>query len=154
MRVPRLLTNRACSPAVADSSRDRQPGCHRLARKAADRHDTCLVAFAGDAHGVVARIDIAKIQARQFRKSQPRGIEEFQHGAVADGVRFAALDLQQPGHLVGVEGIGEPARHLWRGHVRARVALQCAFTNQVFHEAAHARQATLDAPWCQASRHG
>jgi hypothetical protein len=122
-----------------------EPSAERFPGLAPHRDDPLLAAFARDPHEAIAEIQIGHVEAGQLRQSQPRGIEQLHDRAVPQHQRFVALELQQPRHLIHVQGLGQMARQLRRRHVAGGVRVHDVFPDQEGEEAPQGGQPALDA---------
>ena len=142
-----------------------EPQPERLRRGAPDRNDTGLLALAEHLHHPILEIQARDIQSHELRQAQARGIQKLHDRPVARGQPAPGGDLQQPRHLVRIEGLRQAPHGLGSGHVmggiardplrapppaggrrcgRALVATS-ALAQQELVEAAHRGQAALDA---------
>ena len=112
-------------------------------RVAADRHDAGLAALAEHAHFAAVEIQVDPAQADQFGQAQPAGIEQFQHGPVAQRQLAAAVGFDQRGGLVDIEHLRQGAAHLGAAHAEHRLAGQYALAIELAKQAAAGRQQTL-----------
>jgi hypothetical protein len=91
-----------------------------------------------------SRIDVIEVDRDQFRQAQAAGIEELDHGPVAQGQGVIGLGLVEEGaELVGLEGGGQFALGLGGADALGGVGAQAALPQQVFEEAAQGREFAL-----------
>ena len=110
-----------------------QPGAQGFARAAADRNGAGLRALAG--HGDFSLLQIQPavfgVQRHQFRQAQARGVQQFEHGAVARRFwRFGCRRFQQPLHLFHGKRLRQGARRLRRAHALHRVGGEAAMARE------------------------
>src|SRR5579872_370414 len=60
---------------------------HGLERGLSDRYQPVLVAFANHAHIAHIFFDVGDSDAAEFGNSEAGGVEEFEHGAIAEALR-------------------------------------------------------------------
>jgi hypothetical protein len=81
-----------------------EPSLDGMERGPAHRHQPLFVALAGDAHNAHGRIQIAHGNAAQLGDAQAGGIEQLQHGAVAQAGGQGSVDgLQNPVDLLQIQ---------------------------------------------------
>ncbi len=112
------------------------PAGERLHRPGADRHDTVLVALAGDAHRRILHVHVAEIQVGEFGQAEPGRVQELEDRAVAVDERAVSRNLEEPCHAVRIEVLGQAFRAPGCGHRLHRVTPDVLFAQQVTEEGA------------------
>src|SRR6516165_6843732 len=62
----------------------RSVGLQGAKSRAADGHQALFIAFASSAENTQGRIDVADSETAELGNSQARGVEDFEHGAIAE----------------------------------------------------------------------
>ena len=75
-------------------------------------------------------------ETREFRQSEPGGIEELHDGLVADGQRRLIGYIEQSSNGVGIQRGGQMARAFGRSYAGAGILLHVALTQQPAEESA------------------
>ena len=84
-----------------------------LAGHAAERDLPHPAALAGAAHAVVLQVDVLQVQRHEFGHAHAGGVEELQHGPIADRRGGGVVELrQQPVDLVDRGGLRQVLAHV------------------------------------------
>jgi hypothetical protein len=86
----------------------REPGPHRFDGIAPHRDDAPLLALTGHPHLAFDQIEVGEVEPYGLRDPQPRGVDELQEGAVADGQIIGPRDGHEVCRLVHVQYLREP----------------------------------------------
>ncbi len=96
---------------------------------------TFAIALAHDAEHTLVGVDLAGLQVHELRDAQARGVEHFEHGAVAMAQRVRNdRRLQQRLDLFLGERLRQRAADLRHRNLRGRVFLDHTFANEVAEE--------------------
>jgi hypothetical protein len=106
----------------------------------AQRHQALLRALAHHAHHVVVEADLEQADADQLGNAQAGGVEQFEHGAVAQAERGLHVGCaEQVFHLLFRQGLGEALGRRRLVDVEQRITLQPALVQQPAVAAAQRR---------------
>ena len=119
------------------------PRFERMHGRHTERHHALFVTFAGDLDGAPGEIDVAHIQPHQFGHANAGGIQQFEHGRVAQtnriGLRSGLVAFgvhQLTGLRLGQYG-GQCVRALRRHQRGGRVHAHHAMLMRPSEEASH-----------------
>ena len=99
-----------------------QVALHMGDGRPADGHQAVARALARDLHESVVEPQTGALQGDQFRNPQPRGVEQFEDGAVAPAQQFVEIgSLHEPLHFLDAQKVGELALEFGRLQAGARV---------------------------------
>lgn len=123
-----------------------QVGADPLAGRFTDRHQPLLVPLA-QGHQIADRqVDLAQLEPDQFRDPQTGGVEQLQHGQVADiFARGAGAGRKEGIHLLGGEEFRQFVQGAGRLDNRGRVDIGVVLDHQKLVEHADSRQAARPA---------
>jgi hypothetical protein len=74
---------------------------------AAHRDNAVLVALARNMNGSVEEVDVAAIEIGQLGQTQAGRVQQLENGTITIDQRTVALNVQQPGHAIGIEIVGQ-----------------------------------------------
>ncbi len=120
----------AVAPLQQLMARSAQVVLQPVLRGAAERHESLFAAFARNLHHALIERHAHHWQRHQFTHPQATGVEQFEHGAVAQAQRRVHLGCgEQRFHLRFAQGLGAARRltrgvELQRGVVGAQVLTQ------------------------------
>ena len=117
-RPPRALRNTAPRRASIPAASARGAiALERPQRRAAHRDDALLASLAEDAHRAALGVEPLPVEAGQLGHAQPRGVEQLEHGAVAQPEqRVAPRHAEQAIDVVEAQVRGQraPDASAWR----------------------------------------
>src|SRR5450631_2655516 len=115
----------------------------------ANRDDARFFAFAEHLYRAVGEIKVKKIKTDELRKAQARGIQKLHQCVIACNERVPRRHIEKPRHLIGVKRVGQASACLRGADLITRICRQCPLAHQIVAEAAHCREAPLNAARCE-----
>ena len=103
----------------------------------AERNEPLAIALADDADDALVEVDLVVLEVHQLRDAQARGVQHFEHGAIAVAQRIGdGRRAEQRLDLFFGERLRQRAADLRHRDLRGRIVLDHAFAHEVAEEAA------------------